>query len=193
MLISTTLIITIFLVTGIKTTDYAGARQLLTFLLNPATVALAVPVYRHRQILSKNLPAIIWGLLAGVSGITLSTALFLKLTGLGTAISLAMLPKAVTIPVAVGISQITGANPSLTIAFVLVTGNTGALIISKVLDWLQIRTPLARGLAMGTSAHGLGTIVALQEGELQGAIAGVAMALTAIPTSILVPLLARLF
>ncbi|MHB1653209.1 MAG: LrgB family protein [Desulfitobacteriaceae bacterium] len=192
-LISTILIIIIFLTTGITTQDYIPGKNILTFLLNPATVALAVPVYRNREVLKENLLAITLGLMTGVVGITLSTVLLLKVFSLGRTLSIAMLPKSVTIPIAAGIAQLTGSDPTLTIAFVLVTGNIGSMFATQILNLVGVKDPLARGLALGTSIHGLGTIIALREGELQGAMAGVAMATAAIPTSLIVPLLGSLF
>jgi putative effector of murein hydrolase len=106
---------------------------------------------------------------------------------------LSMAPKSVTTPIAMGVAEQIGGLPSLTAALVLITGISGAVMGPWILDRLRIRDARARGLAMGTASHGIGTARALQENETAGAFSGLAMGLNGVVTAILVPILAGWF
>ncbi|SHK18333.1 LrgB family protein [Desulforamulus aeronauticus] len=187
--LSTTIIILILLASGLTFEDYTPGKNIMTFLLGPATVALAVPLHKNVQILKRYLVPILSGILLGVLSTLISVAALAKLLGLDQVITLSMLPKSVTVPIAVEITRIVGGDPALTAAFVVATGTGGSMIAFWLLDRLKIQNPICRGLAIGTTAHGQGTAIAIQEGELPGAMAGIAMALTAVFTSFLAPFL----
>jgi putative effector of murein hydrolase len=159
----------------------------MTFLLGPATVALAVPLYKHRKILFQNLIPAFAGLFAGSVTTILSAVLLAKLLGLANWISLSLSIKSITIPVAAEVAKVIGADSILVASIVMITGIMGAMFGPWILNKFHVTHPFARGISMGTIAHGIGTAEAAREGELQGAVSGVAMGLAAILTAILIP------
>ena len=188
LLLSTAGIILILHYSGITFEQYKPGKQIMTFLLGPATVGLALPLYLNRHILRSSFFPILIGIVCGaVSTLTVSV-LLAKVSGLEALIVASIAPKSVTTPIAIEIAQIVGGDPAITVAFVVFTGTLGSMIGASVLTLCKITNPVARGLAMGVTAHGQGTATILQEGQTQGAMAGVAMALTAIITSFIAPL-----
>lgn len=185
--LSTGIIILFLSLSGISYDDYRLAKEIMTFLLGPATVALAVPLYKHRKLLFQNILPAFTGLLAGSITTTISALLLAKFLGLSEWIALSLSIKSITIPVAAEVATIIGADSLLVAAIVMVTGMIGAMFGPWLLSKLQIYDPFARGISMGTIAHGIGTAEAAREGELQGAVSGVAMGLAAITTASLLP------
>lgn len=181
--------IVVFLLTRVEFADYAQAKQILTFLLGPATVALAMPLYRNRRLLVANLLPAVAGLAAGAFGTMLTAVVLAKAFGLSRTIVASISIKSVTAPVAVEIARMIGADPTLTAAFVIMTGMLGVMLGPWLLDRAGIRLPLARGLALGTISHGQGTAQAALESELAGAIASIALGVAAVFVSILAPAL----
>lgn len=159
----------------------------MTFLLGPATVALALPLYQNRDILRKSFIPIVVGIACG-SVATLTTAVLLaKMNGLDSLIVTSIATKSITAPIAIDIALVTGGDPAIAVAFVVFTGTLGSMIGAGFLNLIKIDDPVARGLAMGVTAHGQGTATILGEGQTQGAMAGVAMALAAIFISLIAP------
>lgn len=185
--LSTGIIILFLLFSQISYNDYQLAKDIMTFLLGPATVALAVPLYKHRKILFQNLIPAFSGLFAGSITTILSAVLLAKLLGLANWISLSLSIKSITIPVAAEVAKIIGADSVLVASIVMITGMMGAMFGPWILNRFRVYHPFARGLSMGTIAHGIGTAEAAREGELQGAVSGVAMGLAAIVTAIFIP------
>lgn len=186
-LLSTTAVILILHFSGITFAQYKPGKDIMTFLLGPATVALALPLYLNRNILRKSFFPILVGIICG-SISTLATAVLLaKFSGLDSMIVTSIAPKSITAPIAIEIALITGGNPAIAVAFVVFTGTLGSVIGAALLSFCKIRNPVARGLAMGVAAHGQGTATILQEGQTQGAMAGVAMGLSAIFISLIAP------
>jgi predicted murein hydrolase (TIGR00659 family) len=172
---------------------YFEGAQFVHFLLGPATVALAIPLYRQFERVRRSALALVVSLLCG-SLTAIGTAIGLGwLLGASRETLLSLAPKSVTAPVAMGITEQLGGLPSLTAVLVILTGILGAVIGPMVLNLLRIRDWRARGLALGTASHGIGTARALQVNELAGAFSGLAMGLNALATAILLPLLWRLF
>ena len=168
---------------------YKPAEEIITVLLGPAVVALALPLYRQRQSLLRMLPAMLAGIISG-SLVSLGAAIAVaRAVGLETVIVVSLAPKSVTAPVAVEVSRIVGGNQALTAAFVIATGVLGSMFGPWFLSQIRIDDPVARGLAVGTAAHGQGTAMMLEEGETQGAVSGAAMALAAIFVSLIAPLI----
>ncbi len=186
-LLSTTIIIIVFHYTGITFEQYTPGKDIMTFLLGPATVALALPLYLNRNVLRRALMPILLGISCGALS-TLTTAVLLaKLSGLDALITASIAPKSITAPIAIEIARLTGGDPAIAVAFVVFTGTLGSIIGPGVLSFCKITNPIARGLAMGVTSHGQGTATILQEGALQGAMAGVAMAVAAIFISFIAP------
>lgn len=187
LLLSTTAIILIFNSTGITFEQYKPGKEIMTFLLGPATVGLALPLYLNRKVLLKAMLPILIGIACG-SVSTLTTAVILaRLSGLDKVLSTSIATKSITAPIAIDIANITGGDPAIAVAFVVFTGTLGSMIGASLLSLCKISNPVARGLAMGVTAHGQGTATILQEGQTQGAMAGVAMALSAIFISFIAP------
>ena len=186
---STAVIITILASSGVGVADYEPAKRLMVLLLGPATVALAVPLYKNRHTLKRHtLPALI-GLGVG-SLVTLAAALILaRVLGLPEVIRASISIKSVTTPIAVELAPIVHGSPTLTVAFVIATGMIGTMLGPWLMNVTGIHDPLSRGLALGTISHGQGTAQAVSEGELQGAAAGIAMGLAAVFTSCVAPFL----
>lgn len=187
--LSTTLIVALLLASGIEFERYQPAKEVMVFLLGPATVALAVPIHRNRRVLLRYLlPA---G--AGIAAGSLSTVAAAFLLGLALQVDPVVLAslsvKSVTAPIAIELAAIIHGHPTLAAVFVILTGMLGTMFGPWLLTLARIEHPLARGLALGTVSHGQGTAQAVLEGELQGAIAGIAMGVAAVLTSIALPLL----
>lgn len=177
--------------TGTPYAAYFEGAQFVHFLLGPATVALAVPLWAQRARLRRAVLPVAAGLAAGsvtsiVAALAIGRALGLDL---GTLASLA--PKGTTAPVAIGIAQGLGGSPTLAAVLVLLTGITGALVVTPLFNAMGLRDWRARGLAVGTAAHGIGTARALQVHPTAGAFAAIAMGLNAILTALLAPLILR--
>lgn len=181
------LIAALLWLTGVPYTDYFEGAQFVHFLLGPATVALAVPLYQQLSALKKSGPALLAGILAG-SLTAAGAAIGLGWLGGATETTLLSLaPKSVTAPIAMGISEQLGGLPSLTAVLVILTGIVGGVFGPLVLNLFRIKDWRARGLAMGVAAHGMGTARALQVNPVAGAFAGLAMGLNGLATAILLP------
>lgn len=178
--------------TGTDYRVYFEGAQFVHFLLGPATVALAVPLYRNFQAVRRSAVAIVTAVVIGsltAAGTAVGVAWALGATR-ETLVSLA--PKSVTTPVAMGIAERMGGLPSLTAVAVILTGIIGAMTATWTLNALRIRDWRARGLATGVAAHGIGTARAFAVSEVAGAFASLAMGLNALATAILLPLIWRL-
>lgn len=187
------LVVALLSLSGTNYEQYFEGAQFVHFLLGPATVALAIPLYRQFDRVKRSAAALLTSLLCG-SLTAISSAVGLGwLLGASRETLLALAPKSVTAPVAMGISELLGGLPSLTAVLVILTGILGAVAGPIVLDLLRIKDWRARGLALGTASHGIGTARALQTNELAGAFSGLAMGLNALATALLLPLLWRWF
>lgn len=172
--------------------NYAAGGQYISFWLGPAVVALGVPLYEHMDTIKKRGAAIGISMLTGSIVGILSAAGLAGLLGAGDLIMISMAPKSATTPIAMGIVEKLNGIPSLTAAIVVITGVLGAVIGPTVLRWLGVVSPTAFGLAMGAAAHGLGTARALEEGETQGAMSGLALCVNGIMTAVFTPILLKL-
>jgi predicted murein hydrolase (TIGR00659 family) len=192
-LFSTIIIIAVLLAAGISYADYQPAKDVMTFLLGPATVALAIPLYKNRQTFFQNLVPAGVGLLAGSLGTMITAAFIARLFRFAPELVSSLAIKSTTVPIAVEVAKIVHGSPTLTAIFVVVTGMIGASFGPWLMDRLGIVHPISRGLALGTISHGQGTAQAATESQLSGAVAGVAMGLGAICTSLAAPWLLPLF
>lgn len=187
LLLSTTAIILILLCAGITFEQYKPGKAIMTFLLGPATVGLALPLYMNRQLLRRMFLPILIGMACGSVSTLTAAVVLAQLSGLDTLLVTSMATKSITAPIAIEISRIIGGDPAIAVAFVIFTGTLGSMIGAGFLSFCSISDPVARGLAMGVTSHGQGTAAILQEGQLQGAMAGVAMALSAVFISLIAP------
>ncbi|AKR57271.1 membrane protein [Devosia sp. H5989] len=168
---------------------YFEGAQFVHFLLGAATVSIAVPLVRNRSVVRANLVPLVAALVVGSVVAIVSVIVLGRLFGLPHDILIAMAPKSVTAPVAMGITQALGGEPSLTAVLVILTGVLGAVIVTPLMNAFRIRDYAARGFAVGLSSHGIGTARAFVVDPLAGTFAGIAMGLNAILTSILTPII----
>jgi predicted murein hydrolase (TIGR00659 family) len=183
------LIVAVLLLTGTDYTTYFEGAQFVHFLLGPATVALAVPLYRQWHRVRRSALAIAVSVLAGSLTAILSAVAVVWVLGGTSELVASIAPKSVTAPVAMAIAEELGGLPSLTAVLVIVTGIMGAMIGPAVLTLIGVRDWSARGLAIGTASHGIGTARALQVNETAGAFSGLAMGLNALATALMLPIL----
>ncbi|MED1201723.1 LrgB family protein [Heyndrickxia acidicola] len=185
---------TILLISGLKTShltyhDFSTAKHWITSILGPATIALAIPLYKNRRLINSYLSSIGIGIVLGTST-TITTALLLAYCFRFPLFFIKSFSvKSITIPVASAVAKEIGADPVLVGALVMITGMMGAMFGPFYLKLMKVTHPVARGLSIGTISHGIGTSAAVKEGDLQGAVSGIGMGLSAILTSILVPFL----
>ncbi|TNM36707.1 LrgB family protein [Nocardioides albidus] len=170
--------------------DYRGATELVAFWLGPATVALAVPLHRQTDRLKGFVVPMLVALVLGAVTSIVTAVLIARALGADEALQKTLAPKAATTPVAIAVVDALGGIAPLVAVFTIGIGIVGAVIGPALLNLLHIRDRRARGLAMGAVSHGVGASRMLREDETEGAFAGLAMGLTALITSLLVPLLA---
>ena len=185
--LSTLIIIAALKAGGGSLADYQPAKEVMTFLLGPATVALALPLYKNRGVLKKHALPVFAGVVAGCLATIAAVLAAGRVAGLARGVLISLGPKSVTVPIAVEISRLAGGEPTLTAAFVVATGMIGSILGPTILSAVKVKNPVARGLALGTVSHGQGTAVALLEGETAGAMGGVAMAIAAVFTALIAP------
>lgn len=169
--------------------DYRDGTALISFVLGPATVALAVPLHRQAHRLKGFLVPMLVAIPLGAVVSISSAVLLVRALGGGDLLARTIAPKAATTPVSIALSGTAGGVPSLTAVLTILAGILGAVAGPAVLTLLRIRDRRARGLALGAVSHGIGTSRALVEDETEGAFAGLSMGLTALATSLLLPLL----
>ncbi len=186
------------LIVVLKATDtdfqtYFEGAQFVHFLLGPATVALAVPLFRNLPKVTSRIIPVLAALFAGSVTAILSALAIGWALDLPTDILVSLAPKSVTTPIAMGISEQLGGIPTLTAVLVITTGVAGAMMVTPLMNALKIRDYAARGFAVGIASHGIGTARAFQIDPIAGTFAGIAMALNGALTALLVPLIVRLF
>lgn len=191
MLIAVTIVAALLLATGTPYATYFAGAQFVHFLLGPATVSIAVPLFRNRRTVARHLLPMAAALVAGgltaiVSALGIAAAL-----GVPRAVLIALAPKSVTAAVAMGISEGLGGAPALTAVLVITTGLIGAVTVTPLMNALGVRDYAARGFAAGLAAHGIGTARAFTVDPVAGTFAGIAMGLNALFSPVLVPLLVR--
>lgn len=193
LLISTIIIVILLLLLGIKYDTYNEGAKYVSYFLTPTTVCLAIPLYKQIKILKKNIIAILIGILAGVLANATVIILFVKIFNMSNEIGTSLLPKSITAPIAIGLVDEMGGLSSITVFAVILSGIIGAAIAPTLFKIFKIDEEVSQGLACGTAAHGSGTTTALELGEVQGAISGLAIIVTGIITTIIVPIINNIF
>jgi predicted murein hydrolase (TIGR00659 family) len=186
--IAVAILVLLLTLTGTSYKTYFDGAQFVHFLLGPATVALAIPLYQQLPALRRDWFALLVGMLAG------STAAITTAMGVAWALGaspvtiLSLAPKSVTSPIAMGIAEKIGGLPSLTAVMVIATGILGATLARTILTWMKFTDHKVMGFALGVTAHGIGTARGFQVSEEMGAFAGLAMGLSGVMTALLLPL-----
>ena len=184
LLISIIFVIGVVMLCGVDYESYENSAQYLSYRLTPATVCLAVPLYQQMTLLKKNLAAVACGILAGVLASLGSVLLLAFLFGLEHDVYVTLLPKSITTAIGMGVSEELGGLVTITVAVIIVTGVIGNVIGEAVCKLFRIYEPIAKGLALGTSSHAIGTAKALEMGEVEGAMSSLAIAVAGLLTVI---------
>lgn len=193
MVTSAAVIILFLSVFDIPMESYQEGGRFITFMLGPATVALAVPFYRQWQRIAGYRYFLIGSTALGAFLGIVSTALLAKLFGADKQMILSLIPKSVTAPIAMEVSRMLGGQPTITVAAVTVAGITGAVCGVKFLKLIGVKDRVAIGCGIGTASHGMGTATLTEYGELEAAVSGVCLGLTGVFTAIMAPFLLRFF
>lgn len=188
-LFSIIVIILIMKFFNIEYEEYKTGGNFISLLLGPATVALALPLYRNWKILKTRGIVLLAGIIVGTITAILSVYFLSRLFGLNKEIILSLLPKSITTPIGMEVSRKIGGIVSLTVSVIVLTGITGNMLGPLILKLLRIKDPVAVGAAFGTASHAIGTSKALEIGEVEGAISGVCISIAGLLTAILIPLL----
>lgn len=192
LLVSTVLVIMILTIFKIDYSTYQYSAKYISYLLTPSTVCLAIPLYKQLNLLKQNVVAVMTAILAGVLTSAATIYVMCLLFGLGHQHYVTMLPKSVTTAIAMGVSEEAGGIVTMTVVCIIITGVFGNIIGETVFKLLRITQPIAKGLALGTSAHAIGTAKALEIGEVEGAMSSLSIAVAGLLTVIVVPLAAGL-
>lgn len=192
-LTSVVVIVLVLVVTETPFAAYQQGTQFFSFLIGPATVALAVPLYTQLPRLKPIWKPLAVALVVGCFTAILSALGIAWLFGASTETLLSLAPKSATMPIAVDVAALTGGLPSLTTVAVGVTGIAGAILTGPVLKLLKITDPVVHGFSNGLSAHAIGTAKAIQVGETNGAFSALGLCLNGIATALAVPLVLKLF
>lgn len=176
LLLAITMTIATLLVTGIEYGQYNNGAKYLSYLLTPATVALAIPLYEKVRILKKNLAAILIGIASGVLTSGLSIFAMALLFGLGHTEYVTLLPKSITTAIGIGLSQELDGYVAITVSAIMITGLFGNIAGGVLCRILGIKDPIAKGIAIGTATHVMGTAKAMELGEVEGAMSSLSVA-----------------
>lgn len=173
--------------------DYQEKSAFISWLLTPATVCLALPLFDQLRVLKKEWKAVLGGILSGCLAGVFGVFLLCKVFSLSAADTATLLPKSVTTAISMEISEELGGIPSVTAAVVILTGILGNIFAPILCKLLKLEDPVARGIAIGTSSHAIGTAKALEMGEIEGAMSGLSIAVSGLITVILAPLVMMLY
>ena len=185
-------ILVMLLVFAIPYEAYYKGAQHIDMLLTPATICLAIPLYRQYTLLKENFTAILAGCTAGVIAHMLACAILLAVFQMDSAAFATILPKSITTAIGKSLSAELGGYPAITMATIMLTGQFGAVASPTLLKWFGVKHPLAQGLAIGTASHAAGTSRAVELGDVQGAASSLAIVVTGLLTVIAAPLMMML-
>lgn len=192
LLIANVLIVGFLLITGISLESYNVGGDYISVMLSPATVVLAVPLYRQISKLKQFWKPILAGIFAGSLTSLACVIIVSKLIGLSETLMLSLLPKSITIPMGSVVSAQIGGIPPVTIIAITITGITGAVAAPAVCKFCRIKHKVAQGIAIGTASHALGTTRAMEMGEVQGAMSSLSIGVAGLFTAIVTPVILSL-
>jgi predicted murein hydrolase (TIGR00659 family) len=182
MLFSMLLIIAFLLLLKIPYADYRAGGDLILKMLGPITVVLAVPLYQHHDKLRRHAAAILLGVAFGSLSALLSVYLFAWVAGLDLTVLKSLLPRSITTPIGIAASEMLEGLVGLTVLSIVITGTFGAIAADWVFKLFKISDPIAKGVALGTSAHAIGTGKAFEYGKVEGAMSGLSIAIAGVST-----------
>lgn len=190
LLISIVIVILVLLAGHIDYETYNEGAKYLSYFLTPATVCLAIPLYEQVELLKKNWKAIFAGILTGVFTSVVCVLVMSVLFGLDHTLYVTLLPKSITTAIGMGVSEELGGVVTITVAVIVVTGVLGNVLAEPVCKLFRIKEPVAKGIAIGTSAHAIGTAKAMEIGAVEGAMSSLSIAVAGVLTVIAAPLFA---
>lgn len=192
LLIGSVSVMAVLLIFRVDYESYNQGGQYISYLLTPATVCLAVPLYEQLELLKKNVKAVGAGIISGVIASAAGVGLLSKAFGLDHQQYVTLLPKSITTAIGMGVSEELGGVVTITVAVIVITGVLGNVIADTVCKVFRIHEPIAKGLALGTSAHAIGTAKAMEMGVTEGAMSSLAIAVAGLLTAIFAPVAAGL-
>ncbi len=192
LLIGTACIMAVLLLLKIEYKHYYESAKYISYLLTPATVCLAVPLYQQIELLKKNLKAVAVGITAGVFTSLLGVFLLSKLFALNHVQYVTLLPKSITTAIGMDVSRDLGGIEAITVAVIIITGILGNMSAEFICKIFKIHEPVAKGLAIGTASHAIGTAKAMEIGEIEGAMSSLAIAVAGLMTVLGVSVFANL-
>lgn len=192
LLVSSVMVLLFLVIFRVDYQTYNDGAKYLSYLLTPATVCLAIPLYKQLELLKKYFPAVIGAIFSGVAASAAGVFALAKVMGLEHEHYVTLLPKSITTAIGMGVSEEAGGIVTLTVISIIITGVLGSVIAEAVFKLIGITHPMAKGLALGTSAHAVGTSKALELGEIEGAMSSLSIAVAGLMTVILVPLISGL-
>lgn len=187
-LVSTVMILIFMALTGYENGSYQAGASNLTWLINPATVCLAIPMYEQLSILARNWKAILAGIATGAAASLVMVLLFCLAVGFDRELTVSLLPKSVTSAIGVPLSQLSGGIGAITTPVIIITGIIAGSLAEPLFRLLRITDPLAQGVALGTSGHVVGTSKANELGPLIGAVSSLSLVVAGLLTSVLFPI-----
>jgi len=192
LLVSVALIIVCLRLSHVDYETYNGSAKYISYLLTPSTVCLAIPLYKQLELLKRNLAAVILAIFSGVVASAASIFLLCLAFGLEHQHYVTLLPKSITTAIGMGVSEEAGGIVTITVFCIVITGIIGNIMAESIFKAVKINHPIARGLALGTSAHAIGTAKALELGEIEGAMSSLAIAVAGLMTVAVTPLVSGL-
>ena len=193
LLVSIVLVIAFLLIFDVDYNNYHHSAKYLSYLLTPATVSLAIPLYEKLDLLKKNLFAVVMGILAGVVTSLCTILLLSLLFDLSHEGYVTLLPKSITTAIGMDVSKELGGYTSITATAIIITGILGNVIGEALCKWFRIKHPISRGLALGTSSHAIGTTKALEMGQVEGAMSSLAIVVAGLMTVMLASVFASFY
>ena len=178
---------------GVDYDTYNEGGKYISYLLTPATVCLAVPLYRQMNLLKKNIKAVVLGIVSGVLASLVSVLALAWLFGLSHEEYVTLLPKSITTAIGMDVSTELGGITTITVAVIIITGVFGNIVGEPICKLFHITEPVAKGVGMGSSAHAIGTAKAMEMGEVEGAISSLSIAVTGLLTVIAASIAANLY
>lgn len=192
LIISVIAVIAILVAIKLPYENYKQNTQVLTYLLTPTTVCLALPLYEKLSLLKKNFVAVMCGIISGVISSAVCIFILSCVFSLNHETYVTLLPKSITTAIGIDVSDKLGGIVSITAPVIVITGVFGSIISPFVFKLFKISEPIAKGIGLGSSAHAIGTSKAFEFGEVEGAMSGLSIAVSGIITVIVAPLFAKL-
>ena len=182
LLVSIVFVIIVLKVTGIDYDTYDKGANVLSYLLTPSTVCLAIPLYQQIELLKKNHKAVLVGILSGVLTSLTTIMILAFIFKLSHKEYVTMLPKSITTAIGIGVSEELGGYVTITVAVIILTGVLGNILAEGICKLFKINHPIAKGIAIGTASHAIGTAKAMELGEIEGAMSSLSIAVSGILT-----------